>query len=310
METFFKNREYNMKKILIGTSSFSEADPTAKNLLLESGFEVIDNPYKRKLSKNELINLLPGIDGLIAGLETLDEEVLSKSSLKVISRCGSGMSNVDLNVAKKLNIKVCNTPDGPVVAVAELTLTCMLMLLRKVSVMNCDLHSKKWHKKIGSQLGGKTVLIIGFGRIGRKVASYLKAFNAKVLVSDVNESVCYDSFSFVNLEDGIKKADIITIHASGHQCLLSENEFANMKNGVVLLNSGRGGLIDEQALIKALDNGKVRGAWLDTFTEEPYCGELCDYEQVILTPHVGSYTFECRKDMELQAVKNLIKSFN
>ena len=112
----------------------------------------------------------------------------------------------------------------------------------------------------------------------------------------------------VNLESALNRADIITLHCSGENCVIGESELGMTKRGVFLLNAARGGVIDEQALMRALDDGRVAGAWLDSFPREPYMGPLQNYEQVILTPHMGSYTRECRKQMELEAVTNLIKA--
>jgi len=276
--------------------------------LLEVGCEVIDNPFKRKLTKSELLGLLDkGVTGLIAGLESLDLEVLKKSSLKVISRCGSGLSNVDLIAAKELGIKVCSTPNAPVGAVAELTLGAMLNLLRMIQQMDRDLHEGKWVKRIGSQLEGKTVVIIGFGRIGRRVASLLFSFKTKILAVDPYLEESIDLVPLVSLEEALPQADIVTIHCSGGGCVIKDNEFNLVKPGALLLNAARGGLVDEKALTKAIDDGRIAGAWIDTFEEEPYTGPLARYPQVILTPHVGSYTVECRRRMENEAVENLIR---
>ena len=292
-------------KVLIGPSSFAAADKEPMKRLLEAGIEVIDNPFKRKLTKEELLKLLPGIIGLIAGLETLDREVMETSDLKVISRCGSGMSNVDIQAAKEMGILVFNTPLAPVTAVAELTVGCLLSLIRQIPQANSDTHDRKWTKRIGRQLKGMEVAVIGFGNIGRRVGELVAAFGARVMAVDPALSD-----QTINLKDAIKQADAILVHAGGEDCILGEGEFNLMKQGVYLLNAARGGLIDENALKKALDDGKVAGAWLDTFKEEPYSGPLSDYSQVILTPHIGSYTAECRKAMELEAAKNLIEAFN
>lgn len=297
-------------KILIGPSSFGAIDKTPIERLMSAGYEIIDNPFKRKLKKGELLDLLGSeIIGLIAGLEPLSRDVLERSQLQVISRVGSGLSNVDLDAAKELDIKVCYTPDGPTSAVAELTVSTMLSLLRMVPKMDRSLHEGKWEKRVGGQLNGKVVAIIGFGRIGRYVADLLKPFKIRILVVDPYLNDNSVEFSVLPLEDALPKADIITIHSSGDDCLLGENEFSLLKDGAYLLNPARGGLISEKALIRALENGKVRGAWLDTFENEPYEGPLADFDQVILTPHVGSYTEECRRQMENEAVTNLIDSF-
>ncbi len=298
-------------KVLLGPSVFAALDNAPLNCLVESGYVPIENPFKRKLTKSELLNLLSeDVTGLIAGLEPLDREVMEKSGLKVISRCGSGMSNVDLKAADDLGIQVCSTPYGPTSAVAELTVGSILSLLRMVPVMDRDLHKGKWNKKIGLQLEGKTVVIIGFGRIGKKLASLLKPFNVTLLAVDHNLQGTVEGVEIISLEKALSTADIITIHSSGEEQIIGEKEFKLIKKGTFLLNAARGGLVDEEFLLHALGNGIIAGAWLDTFSTEPYAGPLTEYPQVILTPHVGSYTFECRKSMEMEAVNNLISAFN
>ncbi|MFA4967957.1 MAG: phosphoglycerate dehydrogenase [Candidatus Margulisiibacteriota bacterium] len=290
-------------KVLIGPSSFAELDSTPLNALEKAGFKVIPNPYKRKLTKEELNALLPGVAGLIAGLEMLDREVLEKSSLKVISRCGSGLSNVDLKAARELGIIVKNTPLAPVTSVAELTVGCLILLVRKVAQMDQALHAGNWLKMIGRQLSGMKIAVIGFGNIGREVGRLLAAFGAEVCPVDP----LYPNST--DLPTALKEADAVSLHSSGEACILGREEFKIMKDGAYILNAARGGLIDEAALIGALESGKVAGAWLDTFSSEPYSGPLTRFKQAILTPHIGSYTMECRKSMENEAVDNLIKAF-
>lgn len=293
--------------VLIGPSSFSAQDQSPLDRLLATGCRVIDNPFKRRLTKLELLDLLSrGVTGLIAGLEPLDREVLTKSNLKVISRCGSGLSNVDLESARELGIKVYSTPCAPVEAVAELTLGAMLCLLRMISQLSRDLHEGKWNKRIGFQLKGKTVVIIGFGRIGQRVASLLAPFEVRILAVDPQHVQAVAGVSVEALDEALPQADIIVIHANGRECILSDREFGLLRKGVFLLNAARGTSVDEAALIHAIERGTVAGAWLDTFSREPYEGPLTRYPQVILTPHVGSYTAECRRQMETEAVENLI----
>jgi len=301
---------FTSRKILIGPSSFSEADKTPLMRLLSAGYEVVSNPYKRKLIQEELLHLLTDdVVGLIAGLELLDREVLQKSKLKVISRVGTGLSNVDLAAAKELGIEVYSTPDAPTEAVAELTIGAMLSLIRMIPQMDYALHKGEWVKKIGFQLEGKTVAIIGFGRIGRRVAELLIPFKVKLMVVDpyLGEEIS-NYYTKLPLEQALASADIITIHSSGEDCILNEREFSLMKQGVFLLNAARGRLISEEALLKSIENGRIAGAWLDTFQSEPYSGSLCRFPNVILTPHAGSYTQECRKQMEIEAVDNLLSA--
>ncbi|MBF0465906.1 MAG: hydroxyacid dehydrogenase [Nitrospirae bacterium] len=297
------------KIILISTSKFAQPDKMPLLRLQQEGLVVIENPYNRKLEKTEAIQLLnDNVVGLIAGLEQLDREVLEKSKLKVISRCGSGLSNVDLEAAKDLNIEVFNTPDAPTIAVAELTVGALISLARLILPMNSDMHAKKWNKRTGMQIKDKNIVIIGFGKIGQKVGEYLKNFNAKVVAVDPFLHGTINDIPLVDLEYALRIADIITMHCSGEMPLIGKKEFALMKDGVLLLNAARGGVIIEDDLLKALDSGKVAGVWLDTFKNEPYYGQLCNHEKVVLTPHIGSYTVETRLNMELEAVENLISA--
>ncbi|MDO8489308.1 MAG: NAD(P)-dependent oxidoreductase [Candidatus Omnitrophota bacterium] len=294
------------KKILISTSTFAQGDDAALTKLIHEGYEPILNPYKRKLTKPETISLLGGVEGLIAGLEVLDTEVMRASCLKVISRVGAGVSNVDLEAARKLKIKVFSTPDAPTSAVAELTIGMMFCLLRNIPFMNSQMHQGHWEKAIGNQLEAKFVAVIGYGRIGRMVAGLLQAFNASVIC--VDPAIKQNSLSIRNLPllEALALADIVTIHVSGDSEILGEKEFSVMKKRALLLNAARGTVVNEEALIKALDQNRIAGAWLDTFSQEPYIGKLTQYSQILMTPHVGSLTFECRKKMEMEAVENLL----
>jgi D-3-phosphoglycerate dehydrogenase len=303
--------ENNNMKILIGPSSFADRDRAPLIELEKNGYSLLINPFRRKITKEELMELLAeDVQGIIAGLETLDREVMENSRLKVISRCGAGISNVDTGAAKELGIRVYNTPFGPTRAVAELTMGCLLSLIRQVPLMDRSLHDGKWNKLIGRQLKGMKALIIGFGRIGQNVAQLLKAFEVDVMVCDPMFSNKSDvPYVTMNLEDALSQADIISLHASGSEQIIGARELSLLKQGAFILNAARGEVIDESALADALDSGQVAGAWLDTFSQEPYNGVLKNYQQVILTPHVGSYTAEGRLQMELDAVENLIRGF-
>lgn len=294
------------RKILVAPSSFGVVDRAPLERLEQAGLEVISNPYGRKLTKEELQKLLPGVIGIVAGLEPLTREILEGSDLKVISRCGVGLSNVDLEAAATLGIAVRSTPDAPTLAVAELTLGAMLSVIRRIPQMDHDLHEGRWVKQVGTQLCGKTVVIIGFGRIGRKLADLLKPLDVAIVAVDSVIAPAANDVTFLSLGEALKTGDIVTLHASGESQILGDAEFALMKPGVHLLNSARGGLINESALCRALEGRIVAGAWLDTFGQEPYSGPLLGYPQVILTPHVGSSTAECRSRMERESVENLL----
>ncbi len=296
-------------KILIGPSSFAATDKTPMNRLIAAGYRIIDNPYKRKLTKHELFELLtPNVIGIVAGLEPLDRDVLQRSQLRVISRVGSGISNVDLTAARDLGIEVYSTPFGPTNAVAELTIACLLSVLREIPQIDNSMHARRWDKRIGFELRGKRVAVIGYGRIGKRVAKLLSAFEAEAIAVDPEYDGGCGQIKKMELDKALNEADIITLHSSGTELLLGKKEFKLMKQGVFILNAARGELIDESALIDAINTGKVAGAWIDTYSEEPYSGLLCDYSQVILTPHISSYTVECRTAMEMEAVGNLLKA--
>jgi D-3-phosphoglycerate dehydrogenase len=297
-------------KVAIGPSSFAQEDDTPIRLLESAGVEIVPNPYSRRLTEEEIIAHLVGVDGLIAGLEPLNRKVLSSApQLKAIARVGIGVTNVDFEAAREFGVKVSNTPDPPATAVAELTLTALLVLCRKLIPTNSALHSGQWKKMIGLGLSGTKVLLVGYGRIGRRVGHLLRAFGSDILVTDpfIEQGSLQDGERLVDLEGGLREAQAISLHASGTNTLIGPEQFDWMQDGVILLNSARGELVDEDALVAALERGKVGGAWFDAFWQEPYKGRLAGYDRVLLTPHVGTYTQQCRLDMESEAVQNLLR---
>ncbi|MCX5829719.1 MAG: phosphoglycerate dehydrogenase [Deltaproteobacteria bacterium] len=294
-------------KILIAPSTFAVIDSAPLELLQRAGLDIIVNPYGRKLNRRELTALLPGVVGVLAGLESLDKDVLEKSQLRAISRCGAGLDNVDLVTAKNLGIMVFNTPDAPTEAVAELAVAMMILLCRQVPEMSRALSEGAWKKMTGFQLRDKAVVIVGYGRIGQAVAQLLRPFRPRLIIVDpFADTSIQDGCESLSLQDALHQADVITLHASGDRELLGREAFSLMKPGVILLNASRGALIDENELLNALINGTVSGAWLDTFSREPYDGPLKSFPQVILTPHIGSYAAQCRSLMEMQAAENLL----
>lgn len=291
-------------KVVVGASSFSDSSDKAISLLLEKGIEVVKNPYKRRMTEEEIIRHLTGADGLLAGLEPLNENVFSQvPQLKAIARIGIGMDNVDIKAAEKYGIKVSNTPDGPTNAVAEMTLTVLLSILHNVVSANDDVHNGVWQKRIGRSISSMKILIIGYGHIGRAVAGLFENMGAQVLI--------YDKYniesSTVTLEDGLAQADVISLHASGRDLILGREEIDKISDGAIILNSARGALVDEDALYDALQSDKISAFWGDALWQEPYNGKICQCDSAILTPHICTYTEECRESMEIQAVENILK---
>jgi D-3-phosphoglycerate dehydrogenase / 2-oxoglutarate reductase len=296
--------------VAIGPSSFAEVDRSPLDMLSKAGIEVRHNPFNRRLNEDETIELLRDADGLIAGLEPLNQKVLiSSHKLKAIARVGIGTENIDLETSEKLAIKVSNTPDGPTEAVAEMCLTALLAMIRRLIPFNMDMHRGKWNKTIGLGVAGTNILLVGYGRIGRRFAELLRPLGARILVCDPNTSQdeIRNGEILLPLDEGLKEAEVISLHASGKNIILNRSAFHKMRKGAVLLNSARGELLDESALIEALEKNIVSSAWMDSFSNEPYSGPLMKYEQVVLTPHISTYSIQCRKNMETDAVKNLFR---
>ncbi len=288
----------------VGASSFAADSDKAMNLLAAHGIEVVKNPYGRKMNQEEIIEHLQGADALLAGLEPLNEEVFSKApELKAIARIGIGMDNIDLKAAEKYGIKVSNTPEGPTNAVAEMVLAALLAIGRQIVPADRDMHEGIWKKRMGFSIAGLRILIVGYGHIGRKVGEVLSSLHAELLIYDKYN----DKASNCTLEEGLKIADVVTLHASGRDQILTEERLALTRPGAVILNSARGELVDEEALYRALKSGHLRAYWGDVFQKEPYHGKLAECANALLTPHISTYTVSCRESMELQAAINLLE---
>lgn len=302
-------------KILISPSSFGQVGFQPIDLLKENDLEIINNPYGRKLTEQEVSELAKGCIGIVAGLEPLTASVMDTlPELRVISRVGVGMDNVDLEYAKKRGILVVNTPDGPTRAVAELTIAMTMALLRKIPQADANLKKKIWQKEIGNLLFGKTIGIIGLGRIGKMVAELFIGLGNHVMGFDlqpdqkwaVKKGVQLAAFGMV-----LSESDILSLHIPGNKDntpVIGEKELIQMKDNAYLINIARGGCVDEESLFHALKTNKLTGAALDVFSKEPYVGPLCDLKNIILTPHLGSYASEGKLQMEIDAVKNLIQN--
>lgn len=304
----FEGKVKTMKKIVIATSSFGKFDDKPLQILKDNKIIPVLNPYGRKLEKNEVINLCEDAVGLISGIETLDADTLSHlTGLKVISRCGIGLDNIDVEAAKKLGIRVFNTPDAPTLAVAELSLALILNILRKINRMDRLVREGKWEKMMGNLLYKKQVGIVGFGRIGQKVAELLKPFCCRIAYTDPYIGDGVMGLPRLPLAELLKTSDIVTMHVSGKERILGGKELALMKKGAWLVNASRGEVVDEEALFEALKQSRLSGAAIDVFAHEPYSGELRGLDNVVLTPHIGSYAIEARGIMEVEAVNNLLK---
>lgn len=294
-------------KVLITTSSFGKADPAPLDFL-KRYCEVKLNPYGRKLTTEEFIDLSADMHGVIAGVERITAKALEmRKNLKVISRCGVGMDSLDTEACDRLGIKYFNTPNAPVHSVAELTVAVMLNLLKKITIMDTKLKQGSWDKETGYMLEGKKIGIIGFGRIGQRVAQLLSVFGTEIAYSDIQK--VSNQYPYMKKDALLAWADVVTVHASScnGKYLIGQQELQQMKPTAFLVNTSRGSFLDEDALYAALQEKKIAGAALDVFSEEPYKGKLCELEQVILTPHIASSAKEGRAVMEMEAAKNVLK---
>ena len=299
-----------MTRILIADSLDQEA---IDQLKATPGLEV---EVKTGLKEEELVKVIPEFDVVVVRSATkITRPVIEAGkNLKLIIRAGIGLDNIDVAAAKEKGIEVANTPAATSISVAEHTLGLMLGAVRHHGPANLSMKQHKWEKKAftGTELYGKTLGIIGFGRIGREVAKRALAFGMNILAYDVVEIKTDLPVKQVPLEELLKQADIITLHVpKTPRPILGEAEFALMKEGVVIVNVARGGVVDEKALLQALNSGKVRAAALDVFEKEPPEDfTLIDHPKVTATPHLGASAEEGQKRAGLEVVRIIKEKFS
>jgi D-3-phosphoglycerate dehydrogenase / 2-oxoglutarate reductase len=279
-------------------------------------WEIVPNPHRRLLTEEEALEFLTreNPEGMIAGVEPLTRRVLKCApALKAISRCGVGLDSVDLDAAEELGIRVMNTPTAPLQSVAELTVALILGLLRNIAVLDARMKNGEWCRAKGYLVGGKTVAIIGCGRIGTRVAAILRSFGCTLIGYDPFLD-SHPEIRLLDLESIWPAADIVSLHmpsTKDNYHFVDEIALSRMKETAVLINTARGALVDENALFSALNTGVIAGAGLDVFEEEPYSGPIKDLgDRVILTPHVASSAVEGRAAMENEALENLVGALN
>lgn len=299
--------------IAVSVSTFGVADPGLRQRLEGAGVRLVENPHGRTLTAAEVGGLLENADGLIAGTEPLTASVLEAAPrLRAISRVGIGLDNVDLAAAGRLGIAIFNTPDAVTDAAAELTVGGLLAAIRHLQWMDSELRAGRWSRKMGKLLRDRTVGIVGLGRVGKRVAGLLTPFGVRLIGYDVLPNLDWAAANGVTLlpfDRLLTEADVITLHTSTVPDigpLIGAAELATMRPGAVVVNTARGGLVDESALEAALEDGRIGAAYLDVFDDEPYDGPLRALPNVLLTPHAGSYAEEARRRMEGEAVDQLL----
>ncbi|HEB9286090.1 TPA: phosphoglycerate dehydrogenase [Campylobacter coli] len=304
-------------KVFVSTHPFGETSKIPLELLDKNGFEVRINNRGRKITSKELSKDIGEAEVLIAGTEKITEDVLRNApNLKLISRVGIGLDGIDFELCRKYNIKVVYTPDAPTMAVAELCVGLILDLSRKISFTDANLKQSIWNRHMGMLLYGKTIGIIGMGRIGKSLIKLLSSFNVSFKVCDPNPDFAFLKIYNVELTNKtklLKESDVVSLNLplkKDTMNFLMLDDLKNMKKSSILINTARGGIINEDDLYIALKENLIAGAAVDVFEEEPYKGKLRELNNVVLTCHMGASTIESRTDMETQAVEEVVRYKN
>lgn len=304
-----------MAKALITTVPFADANRLPLEMLESAGVDYYINPLGRRLKEHELAEMVSDSDVLIAGTEPITDLVMGRASrLKLIARVGIGLDSVDLLAAERRGIKVSYTPDAPAPAVAELTLGLMLSLLRSVHVANLEMHRGHWRRHLGRRIGEVTIGIIGTGRVGARVLRRIPAFGTpRILVNDINPDlklVPELKLEWVSKDEIYRHADLISLHVpltSLTKNLICRDQLLQMKPDSLLVNTSRGGIVNEHDLTDVMRSGHLGGAAVDVFENEPYTGDLTTIDRCLLTSHMGSMSVDCRSRMEIEATEEAVR---
>ncbi|XP_067648777.1 D-3-phosphoglycerate dehydrogenase-like [Haliotis asinina] len=287
-----------LRRVLIS----DEVDPKCVKILENNGIEVIKNT---KLSKEELLAEIPKYDGLIvrSATKVTADVINAASNLKIIGRAGTGVDNIDCQAATRRGVIVMNTPGGNTLSAAEHTCTLIIAMTRELTLAAQSMKEGKWDRKrfMGSELNGKTLGIIGLGRIGKEVAQRMQSFGMRTIGYDpiIGGDVCSEwGVEWLPMEQIWPQVDYITVHTPlipQTKNLINDTVFSACKKGVRVVNCARGGIIDEDALLRALESGQCAGAGLDVFVEEPpKDSPIVKHPKVIATPHLGASTIEAQ----------------
>lgn len=309
-----------MGKILITSSHFETLCQSAWELLKQNGHELVIHkgplPY---MSFEEIAAVIGDIDGAIIGLDNWTNEVFEIApKLKVVAKFGVGLDNIDKESAKKKSIKVINAPGINSNAVAELVIGFMIDMLRQITNLNNSLKNGQWVRFTGNEVKGKTIGLLGFGSIGQLVAKKLQGFDAEVLASDLypNKEIAQKyNVTICSSDDVLSRSDIVSIHIPSTPStyhMMNDEAFGKMKQGSYIINAARGALVDAEALIRALETGKIAGAALDTYEVEPLnMGDpILSNDQIICTPHTGGETKETYHKVSLSVAQGVIDALS
>ena len=287
-----------MVRILVTDGMEQAAIQELKN----SGFEVVEQFYEVEELKQQIKEFdVIVVRSATKVREPIIDAAMETGRLKLIIRGGVGVDNIDVEYAKSKGITVANTPNASSASVAELAIGHMFCIARYMHIANHTMRQGKWEKKHyeGIELAGKTLGLIGYGRIAKETAKRAKALGMKVVYTNRSGDQNDPDFKYVPMDELLAMSDFISLHIPGSKdkkAILGEAEFAKMKDGVFIVNCARGGVVCEDALVKALDSGKVAAAALDVFAEEPTKNEaIYTHPKISLTPHIGASTLEAQE---------------
>lgn len=303
------------KKVLITALSFGRFAPEPRRLLEDAGFHLIWNERGRPLTEDEMVEAVAGADALLVGTDPVTRRVIEAAQrLKIIAKHGVGLDNVDVQAARGRGILVTTTPGANDEAVADLTFGLLLAVTRHIPRADTLVRSGGWGRLMGVEVWGKTLGIVGFGRVGQAVARRARGFDMRILAYDVvdrSDEANRIGATLVGFEDLLKESDFVTLHVPLNRStrhLLDEAALSLMKPSCYLVNASRGGVVDEDALYRALVQGRLAGAALDVYEREPPSGSpLLGLSNVVFTPHLGAATYESNLRMGVAAARSIIQ---
>lgn len=303
-----------MSRVLITPRSLTSSPGEELGALKAAGFDLVYSAPGRQPSEAELVRLVPGCVGWLAGVESISARVLNAADqLQVISRNGVGVDSIDLAAAERRGIKIMTTPGANAAAVAELTLGLIISGLRHIPESAASLKAGAWSRTQGREVGGCAIGLIGCGAVGRAVAEFVSALGAKVLAYDLKPSFGFQPsprFAWASLDDVLSHSDVVSLHCPAlpdAAPLLNATRLGGMKKGALLVNTARATLIDERALLDALEQGRIGWYATDVFAvEPPPPSRLLTHERVLATPHIGAFTTEGGQRAAEIAVENLL----
>ncbi|MFX1337951.1 MAG: phosphoglycerate dehydrogenase [Promethearchaeota archaeon] len=302
-----------MKKIYVTPRSITKEGHYSLKKLKEAGFELIFGPPGEQPSEEEQLKILPECVAYLAGIEPIGKNILEAAkNLKIISRNGVGVENIDLKVAEQLGIKIRIATASNAQSVAELAIGLIFSAIRFIPICNTYMKKGEWHREKGFELEGKTLGIIGCGNIGKKVVKMALGIGMNVIGYDLYPDDYFNlekDFKYTNINEIYEKADIISLHSPPSEIpLINANSIAKMHKGVIIINTARAALVDEIAMVEALNERKVSVYATDVYTREPPgLNELISHKYTICTPHIGGYTSESVDRAVEAAVDNIIK---